>query len=148
MTHVVSIRLKDEQLDRLKRFARRMGKSQSEVGALFIEESMREDEFANIEFRDSLVGRQPYMKESNLAVWEVILVAQDHGMDAPRVAAYFRRPLSWVNSALNYFETYRDEVEPFIEDCRSASFETLRRRLPNLEVFPKTSDITARQSAE
>jgi len=36
MTHVVSIRLRDDQLDRLKRFARLMGKSQSEMGAQFI----------------------------------------------------------------------------------------------------------------
>jgi len=44
MTHVVSIRLRDYQLDRLKPFARRMGKSQSEMGAQFIEESMRDAE--------------------------------------------------------------------------------------------------------
>ena len=82
MTHVVSIRLRDDQVDRLKRFARRMGKSQSEMGAQFIEESMREAEFANIEFRDSVLGRQPYMKDSNLAVWEVIMIARDHDMDS------------------------------------------------------------------
>ena len=57
MNHVVSIRLRDDQVDRLKRFARRMGKSQSEMGAQFIEEAMREAEFAGIEFRDSMLGR-------------------------------------------------------------------------------------------
>ena len=67
MTQVVSIRLKDDQLDRLKRFARRAGKSQSEMGAQFIEESMQTSEFAEIEFRDSTIGRLAYMKASNLA---------------------------------------------------------------------------------
>jgi len=35
------------------------------------------------------------MKDSNLAVWEVIMVAQDHDMDAERVATYFDRPCAW-----------------------------------------------------
>ena len=60
MTRVVSIRLRDDQVDRLKRFARRMGKSQSEMGTQFIEEAMREAEFANIEFRDSVLGAPIY----------------------------------------------------------------------------------------
>lgn len=142
MTHVVSIRLRDDQVDRLKRYARRMGKSQSEMGAQFIEEAMREAEFANIEFRDSVLGRQPYMKDSNLAVWEVIMIAQDHDMDAERVAAYFRRPRAWANAAFHYYEAFRDEVNPVLEDSRSMTFEKLKRLLPNLETLP-TSDGVA-----
>jgi len=38
-----------------------MGKTRSERGAQFIEESVREAEFAWIEFRDSAVGRQAYI---------------------------------------------------------------------------------------
>ena len=136
MTHVVSIRLRDDQVDRLKCFARRMGKSQSEMGAQFIEESMRESDFTGIEFRDSVLGRQPYMKGSNLAVWEVIMIARDHGMDAERVADYFRRPRAWVNVAFNYYEAYRDELDPLLEDNRSMTFVRLKRLLPNLETLP------------
>lgn len=146
MTHVVSIRLKDEQLERLKRFARRMGKSQSEMGALFIEESMREGEFAGIEFRDSVLGRQAYMKGSNLAVWEVILIAQDHAMDAERVAAYFRRSRAWVQAAFNYYAAFRDEIEPVIEDNRSMTFEKLQRLLPHLETLPTPSPAGSEQA--
>ena len=140
MTQVVSIRLRDDQVDRLKRFARRMGKSQSEMGAQFIEESMRAAEFANIEFRDSVIGRQAYMKDSNLAVWEVILIAQDHDMDPERVAAYFRRPRAWINAALHYYKAYQDEIDPVLEDNRSMTFEKLKRLLPNLETLPASQD--------
>jgi hypothetical protein len=140
MTQVVSIRLRDDQVNRLKRFARRMGKSQSEMGAQFIEEAMRQAEFANIEFRDSVLGRQAYMKDSNLAVWEVILIAQDHDMDAERVAAYFRRPRAWVNAAFHYYEAYRDEIDPILEDNRCMTFEKLKRLLPNLETLPTAQD--------
>ena len=136
MTQVVSIRLQENQVERLKRFARRMGKSQSEMGALFIEESMRENEFAYIEFRDSVIGRLAYMKNSNLAVWEVIMIAQDHDMDAEKVARYFQRPREWVQAAFNYYEAYRDEIDPLIEDNNSMTYEKLKRLLPNLEMFP------------
>lgn len=136
MTHVISIRLKDDQVARLKRFARRMGKSQSEMGAQFIEEGMRETEFAGIEFRDSVLGRQAYMKGSNLAVWEVILVAQDHDMDRGRIAAYFGRPNVWVNGALNYYDAFPNEIDPLLEDNRGMTFERLGRMLPGLESLP------------
>lgn len=133
MTQVVSIRLRADQVVRLKRFARRMGKSQSETAAQFIEEAMREAEFTNIEFRDSVLGRQVYMKDSNLAVWEVILVAQNHDMGVERVMAYFRRPRGWVDSAFLYYEEYRDEIDPILEDNRSMTFAKLKRLLPTLE---------------
>ena len=136
MTQVVSIRLKDTQLERLKRFARRLGKSQSEMGAQFIEEAMREAEYNGIEFRDSALGRQAYMKGSNLAVWEVLLVAQDHAMDVERITAYFRRPRAWVQTALNYYAAFGEEIDPLLEDSRAMTFENLRRLLPNLETTP------------
>jgi predicted transcriptional regulator len=140
MTHVVSIRLSDDQLDRLKRLARRKGKSHSELGAIFIEEALRTSEYANIEFRESVIGRQAFMKDSNLAVWEVIMIAQDHDMDADRVARYFSRPRAWVNSALHYYEEFRDEIDPTLEDTRSMSFEKLKRLLPSLETAPASKD--------
>src|SRR5262249_35182692 len=127
-------------------FARRMGKSQSEMGALFIEESMREAEYANIEFRDSVIGRQAYMKDSNLAVWEVIMIARDHDMDPERVAAYFRRSRAWVNAALHYYMAFRDEIDPVLEDNRSMTFEKLKRLLPNLETLPVTQDAVENAS--
>lgn len=144
MSQVMSIRLQDEQIDRLKRFARRMGKSQSEMGAQFIEEAMREIEFANIEFRDSVVGRQAYMKGSNLAVWEVIMVALDHEMDTDRLMDYFRRPRAWVNSAFNYYEVYRNEIDPMLEDNRFMTFDKLKRLLPNLEKLSNDHDVAKR----
>jgi predicted transcriptional regulator len=135
MSRVVSIRLKDEQLERLKRFARRLGKSQSETGALLIEEGMREAEYAQIEFRDSAAGRQAYVKDSTLAVWEVILVATDHGMDVERVARYFQRPTEWVRAAFHYYEAYPAEIDQAIEDNRSLGYEKLKRLLPQLELI-------------
>lgn len=72
MSQVVSTRLPDRTAERLKRFARQLGKTPSETSAILIEESLRESEFPYIEFRHSPLGRQPYLKNSSLALWEVI----------------------------------------------------------------------------
>ena len=69
MSKVVSMRLKDEQVDRLERAARRLGRSPSEAAALLLEEALRQRDFALIEFRDSPVGRQAYVHGTRLAVW-------------------------------------------------------------------------------
>ena len=78
MSKVVSIRLPEETEARLQRLARRLGKTPSETGAMLIEESLRETEFAYIEFRNSPVGRQAYLKNSNLAVWQVMMLAEQY----------------------------------------------------------------------
>ena len=111
------------------------------MGAQFIEEPRRKSEFAGTEFRESVLGRQPFMKDSNLAVWEVFMIARDHDMDAERVAAYFRRPRSWVNAAFHYYEAIHDEIDPVLEDNRSMTFEKLKRLLPTLETLPTTAGV-------
>jgi hypothetical protein len=72
MSQIVSIRLPDEQAEQLKSQARRLGKTPSETGAQLIDEALRASAFAYIEFRNSPVGRQAYIKASTRAVWEVI----------------------------------------------------------------------------
>jgi hypothetical protein len=134
MSQVVSIRLKDEQVERLKRFARWSGKSQSEMGAQFIEESMRQTEYALIEFRGSTRGRLAYMKGSNLAVWEVIMIARDHDFDVERLMVYFRRPKAWIKTALNYYEAFPAEIDALIADNDAMTPEKLKRILPQLEI--------------
>jgi hypothetical protein len=135
MSQRVSIRLKDEQIERLERFAQRFGKSQSEMGATFLEEAMREAEFEKIEFRDSPLGRQAYMQSSNLAVWEVLMVAQGLGMEPQKVANYFHRPLEWAMAALRYYETYPDEIDTRLEENDQADFEKTKRLLPQARLI-------------
>jgi len=100
MSQVISTRLPDRTAERLKQLARQLGKTPSETSAILIEESLRESEFPYIEFRQSPLGRQPYLKNSSLALWEVIQIAQSYALDEQKTAAHFHRPLEWVRSAL------------------------------------------------
>ncbi|WP_287710722.1 hypothetical protein [Microcystis sp. M125S2] len=62
MSQVVSARLPDHTAERLKRLARRLGKTPSETSAILIEESLRESEFPYIEFRHSAILNLPCSK--------------------------------------------------------------------------------------
>lgn len=133
MSHVVSIRFQDDQMERLRRLARRLGRTPSETGALLVEESLREAEFGHIDFRDSPVGRQAYVKGSSLAVWEVVKLARSYGMDVTKTA----RHLEWlpfrVQAALNYAAAFPEEIKEAIADADKSDFTTLSRMLPQAE---------------
>ncbi|HEV2472362.1 MAG TPA: hypothetical protein VGS41_06845 [Chthonomonadales bacterium] len=135
MSHVVSMRLQDEQFVRLKRYARMLGKTSGEVSAMLIEEQLRSNEFAFIEFRSSPAGRHAYMKGSRLTVWWVIHVANNCSMSAEQIAANFRRSLAWARAALNYYKAYPSEIDLAIAENESADLDTLKRALPNTQVL-------------
>lgn len=130
MSQVVSLRLKDAEASRLGRLARRLRRSPGQAAALLLTEKLREEEFPFIEFRDSLVGRQAYIKGSSLAVWEVVLVARHHELDARRTAEHLEWPEEKVQAALVYAEAYPDEVLPAVEEVESFTFADLKRILP------------------
>ena len=111
MSKVVSTRLAAETEARLQRLARRLGKTPSETGAMLIEESLRQSEFAFIEFRNSPVGRQAYMKNSNLAVWQVIMLSDEYDHNISKIANHLQKPVAWVQAAFNYAEAYSSEID-------------------------------------
>lgn len=135
MSKVVSTRLQDETFARLSRVARILDKTPSETVATLVEESLREIEFAFVEFRYSRLGRQACMKGSSLAVWEVIAIARSYAMDATNVAGHFERPVEWVKAAFNYAEAYPEEIEVAIQDAAAMTATDVQRLVPNLEVL-------------
>jgi hypothetical protein len=140
MSRVVSMRLKDEQYERLKRYARRTGHTPSETAARVVEEALREAEFAYIEFRDTPIGRQAYIRGRRSPVWMVIWIAREYGMDACKTAEHFDWPVEFVKSAFNYYDAFPEEVEYAIADQESYDFEKTKRMFPNAIMFPPPSE--------
>jgi uncharacterized protein (DUF433 family) len=132
VSKVVSLRLKDDQVERLERAARRLGRTPSEAAAVLLEESLRQREFAFIEFRDSPVGRQAYLKGTRLAVWQVVLLAGSFDGDVARTAAHLEIAPVAVQAALAYAAAYPAEVEAAIADNAHAAAD-LTRLIPSLE---------------
>ena len=133
MSQVMSIRFQEEQVARLGRISRRLGKRPSETVTLLIEEALRMGEHPQIDFRDSMGGRQAYVKGTGLAVWEVAMVAREYGGEAQKVAAHLHWPLARVQAALTYARDYSGEIDAALADNDAFDFAALQRLLPGAE---------------
>jgi uncharacterized protein (DUF433 family) len=136
VSQILSLRISEQMVERLDRFARRLGNgmTRTKAGVMLLEESLRKAEFSFVEFRDSPIGRQPYMKGSGLAIWEVIMIAKQRGMSAERVAQDYPYPVENIKAAIHYYEAYQDEIDQAIED-NHIGFEAMKRLLPNVRQF-------------
>lgn len=146
MSKVVSTRLQDQTFQRLSRVARILDKTPSDTVATLVEESLRSIEFALIEFRNSGLGRQAFMKGSSLAVWEVIEISECYEGNVEKVADHFEQSVEWVRAAFNYAEAYPEEIDFAIQDHRAVTHTDLKRLLPNLEVFSVSKEELERES--
>ena len=61
MSQILSLRIPDTMIDRLDRFARRLGNgmTRTKAGVLLLEEALREAEFSFVEYRDSPSADSP-----------------------------------------------------------------------------------------
>ena len=134
MSRVVSLRLPEETAERLKRTARRAGRSVNEMGARSIEEWLRQSELADIEFR-TFSGQRHACIKGALPVWQLIMVARHYGMDVQKTAAHFEWPPRKVQAGFTYYQAYPAEIDQAIADNQSMSAEQLRRVLPGLEII-------------
>lgn len=134
MAQVISLRVPDATAERLRTAARLAGRSLNEWGALSLEEWLRQNEFADIEFR-SFGGVREACLKSALPVWQAIMVARSYGLDPERTAAHFGWPIHRVQAAFNYYEAFPVEIDQAIEDSRAMTETALRRLLPQMETL-------------
>ena len=131
---VISMRLPLEIGTRLKRLATRHGWTASDASARLVEEGLRRADFAFIDFRDSVVGRQAYIQGSTLAVWEVVLLLESYQGNVTAVAGHLSWPEAKVQAAANYAEAFRSEIDAALRD-NDTGFEALKRMLPQSAEF-------------
>ncbi|HLJ55595.1 MAG TPA: hypothetical protein VKT77_11200 [Chthonomonadaceae bacterium] len=136
MAQLISARLPERTADRVKQYAQRRHRSVNETVSVALEEWLRQNEFAFIEFRDTPDGRMAYMKNSRLPVYWVIKIAKSYGMDIDRVCSYWPNRLrAWVQAAFNYYEAFSDEIDEQIALYDAVTFDTLKRQLPQIEAI-------------
>ena len=134
MSQVISLRLPDATAERLRVSARRTGRTLNEAASRSIEEWLRQEEFADIEFR-SFQGERHACIKGALPVWQLIMVAKDYGMDVEKTAAHFQWPVHRVKAGFHYYEAYPQEIDQAIADNNAMPFDTLKRLLPQLEAI-------------
>ena len=139
MSTVLTLRVPDEAAERIKKIARKERRSQSEVGARAIEEWVRTEEFPYIEFRSFGTERQACLK-GRLQVWQVIQVAREYALDAQKTAEHLSLRPEQVRSALNYHESFREEIDELIQQ-NNEGFNRLQRLFPGVEVYQIGTEI-------
>ena len=142
MSHILSLQIPDQMVEQLDRFALRLGNgmARTKAGIMLLDESLREAEFSLVEYRDSPIGRQPYMKGSGLAIWEVIMIAQQFGMDAERIAQDYKYPVEQIEAVFHFYEAYREEIDQAIED-NQIGYEAMQRLLPTIRLFEVPKEV-------
>jgi len=128
------MRLPLESGRRLKRMATRHGWTASDASARLVEEGLRRAEFAFIDFRDSVVGRQAYIQGSTLAVWEIIMLVQSYQGDVSAAAEHLGWPEVKVQAAANYAEAFFGEIDTALRE-NDMGFDRLKRMLPQATEF-------------
>ncbi|HAK94347.1 MAG TPA: transcriptional regulator [Planctomycetes bacterium] len=132
---VLSVRLPRATGERLKRLARRAGRTPSDATARLVEEGLRRADFAFIDFRDSALGRQAFIMGSRLPVWLAAKLAETAEGGAAGLARRLCRPAAHIRAALNYAAAFPDEIAAAIEESASFDLEKLSRLLPHVETF-------------
>ena len=132
---VVSMRIPTAQAERLRRMARRLGRTPSDTGALLVEEGLRRSEFAFIDFRDSYLGRQAYLQGSTLAVWEAVRLVRAYNGDETAAAGHLDWPAARVQAAMNYAAAYPEEIGTAIADADAVQFDDVLRFAPQARRF-------------
>jgi hypothetical protein len=132
---VISMRLPANSGKRLKQMAARHGWTPSDASSRLVEEGLRRSEFAFIDFRDSAVGRQPYIQGSTLAVWEVVFLVRGCKKSVAATARHLRWPEAKVQAAVNYAKAFPEEVESALAENAGADLDSLRRMLPQAAEF-------------
>lgn len=91
--------------------------------------------YPHIERRDTPNGGMAYMKSSRLPVWRVVKIAKSYNMDAEKTAAYWgeHRSKEWVESALEYYRDFPEEIDALVHASEQVEYETLQQKLPQLE---------------
>jgi len=132
---VISMRLSSDSEKRLKRMASRHGWTPSDASARLVEEGLRRSEFAFIDFRDSIVGRQAYIQGSSLAVWEIMMLLRSYKGNTSKVAKHLYWPEEKILAAVNYTSAFPDEINEALAENDSVDFEALKRMLPQAVQF-------------
>jgi len=121
----------------------------NEWGALSLEEWLRQNESADIEFADiefadiefadiefrSAGGERHACLTGALPIWQVVQVARSYGLDPERTAEHFGWPAHRIQAALNYYEAFPEEIDQAVEDGHAMTEAALKRLLPQTEVL-------------
>lgn len=129
MSDAIRVEVDGERLERLCRAANGMRQSPADAAVTLVEEGLRMREFPVVEFRDTALGRQAFLRGTRLAIWHIVVAARDYVDDIESIAKHLGIVPDDVSSALAYATAYREDIESDIAGIDEAG-ERLAASLP------------------
>lgn len=134
MSTTMNLQFTDEEMKQLELEAQRLGKSPAEVAARWVAETLREKEFPHIEFRDTIVGREAYVRGTRIKVWHLRMYSDGDAADVPRIAADLNLSQEEVAEAFAYAHRYSDEIDAIFAELDEIS-QNIEKYIPGVKIF-------------
>ncbi|HUG13481.1 MAG TPA: hypothetical protein VMM78_00570 [Thermomicrobiales bacterium] len=134
MSDALTVEVDGDRLERLYEAASAMRQSPRDAALTLVEEGLRMREFPAVEFRDTALGRQAYLRGERLAVWQIVIVARSYDDDIDLIAEHFGIPADSITSALDYAAHYEGDITADIAGIDAAG-ERLASTLPPQQVI-------------
>jgi uncharacterized protein (DUF433 family) len=106
-----TLRLRPGAGEKLRTHARRMGYAPRALAQRYVDEGLRREEHPLVRFADGPSGRRAALVGSGLDVWEVVATARENENDLEQTAALLEIPLGLVQAAIDYYGSYREEID-------------------------------------
>lgn len=123
MAAPLSIRLKEDTLQRLYFQAGLAGLPPRTLAQRMVEEALRSADHPGIEFADNGGSRRARIRGTGVEVWEMVDLVKLHGGDIDAVVAFTDRPRGQVEAALAYYGAFPDDIDLLVEANRRAAEE-------------------------
>jgi hypothetical protein len=131
VSKAVTLQLPDETAARLEALATKSEHSVDETIARIVQESLRLDEFPEIEFR-TFNGERHACVKGAMQIWQLVMVARGWDLDAEKTAKYFPIPAHRIQGAFDYYRAYPDEIDRALAENDAWTFERIKQVHPQI----------------
>ena len=115
----LSFRVRIETTDRLERYAKEVGETQTALVERYVEEGLRMDVHPLIHFRDGFGGRRPALLATRLDVWQVVETIHQNERSVEAAAEYLDIPVEHVRACLRYYADFQSEIDQWVARARA-----------------------------
>ena len=115
----VSFRVRIGTSDRLERYAKEVGETQTALVERYVEEGLRMDVHPLIHFRDGFGGRRPALLATRLDVWQVVETIRQNDRSVEAAAEYLEILVEHVRACLRYYADFQDEIDEWTARARA-----------------------------
>jgi len=121
MATPLSLRFKEDTLQRLYSQAKLAGMPPRTLAQRMVEEALRMTEHPLVDFTDNGAARRARVRGTGIEVWEMIDIVKAHDGDLAAAAESTGKPIGVVEAAVAYYGDYPDAIDDLVEANRAFS---------------------------